>query len=137
MRPIYRLLADCVAIVHLSYIGFVVIGFILIVIGILRQWNWVRSCWFRSAHLLAIALVCAESLVGIGCPLTTLESRLLAMAGAVGYSRGFVGYWSDRLIFYNFSPWVFVAAYTAFALTVAAVFVIAPPRPPQRRSGIR
>lgn len=128
----YRLLADCVAIVHAGYVAFVVIGFLLVIIGIVRGWGWVRSFWFRAAHLIAIALVCAESLLGIACPLTILEDRLRTAGGVASHSRDFVGYWIDRLIFYDFPPWAFMAAYTAFGLMIAALFIIAPPHRPGR-----
>src|SRR5947209_16622001 len=103
----YRLLADCVAIVHAGYVAFVVIGFVLAIAGIARGWEWVRGFWFRVAHLTAIALVCAESFFGIACPLTTLEDRLRTLSGITGPPRDFVGYWIDRLIFYDFPPSVF------------------------------
>ncbi len=129
----YGLLADAVAIVHAGYIAFVVAGFALIIVGIVAGWGWVRRFWFRAAHLAAIVLVCAESFTGIACPLTILEDRLRTMGGTASYSRDFVGYWLDRLIFYDFPPWVFIAAYIAFALMVATAFIIAPPHWPHRR----
>ncbi|MGH7934129.1 MAG: DUF2784 domain-containing protein [Candidatus Binataceae bacterium] len=125
---IYGMLADGVVIVHAAYVGFVVIGFALILIGGASGWRWVRSFWFRMAHLAAIAFVCAEALTGVICPLTTLEDWLRVRAGQFGYSNDFVGYWVDRLIFYNFPPWIFVVCYAAFALAVAAALVAVPPR---------
>jgi len=128
-------LPDGVAILHAGYIAFVVVGFLLILVGIARQWSCARNFWFRVAHLLAIALVCAESLIGLSCPLTLLEDWLRTMGGGSGYSRGFVGYWLDRLIFYDFPSWVFMLGYAGFGLVVAAVFIIAPPRRRSRLAG--
>jgi hypothetical protein len=129
----YLLLADAVAVLHFAYVAFVTIGFALIAIGIAMRWKWVRTFWFRAAHLGAIALVCAESLMGAACPLTTLEGRLRAMSGEASHSRDFVGYWVDRLIFYNFPSWVFMVAYAVFGILVTIVFILAPPRWPGRR----
>jgi hypothetical protein len=53
--------------------------FVLIAIGIAMRWEWVRAFWFRVAHLGAIALVYAESLMGAACPLTTREGRPKAL----------------------------------------------------------
>jgi len=117
-----------VALVHTAYVAFVVVGFVLIVAGIARGWKWVRTFWFRTAHILAIGCVWAQSLGGISCPLTTLEDRLRQAGGSTGYSREFVGYWIDRLIFYDFPPRVFAIAYAAFGFLVAAAFILAPPR---------
>src|SRR5271168_676852 len=128
MLPSYLIAADVVAIVHAAYVTFVIGGLALILIGIARGWEWVRGPWFRIAHLLAIVMVCAQWFAGIACPLTVLENRLREMAGGSGYPHNFVGYWADWLIFYDLPRWVFSVAYTTFALTVAGVFIIAPPR---------
>ena len=53
----------------------------------------------RAAHLAMILLVCAEALVG--CAFTRLENVLRLRGGETGYTRDFIGYWLDRLIFYN------------------------------------
>ena len=128
----YLILADLVAIVHAAYVLFVVIGLVLIVAGIATGWQWVRGFWFRAAHLLAIAIVCAQWLARVACPLTILENRLREMGGASGYTHDFVAYWVDWLIFYNLPPWVFTVAYPACGIVIAAPFVIAPPRWPCR-----
>jgi hypothetical protein len=129
----YLLLADAVVVFHAAYVAFVTIGFVLIAIGIAMRWEWVRAFWFRVAHLEAIALVCAESLMGAACPLTTLEGRLRAIGGEASQSHDFIGYWVDRLIFYNFPSWVFTVAYVVFGILVTIVFILAPPRWPGRR----
>jgi len=105
-----------VAVFHAAYVAFVTIGFALIAAGIVMRWEWVRAFWFRVAHVGAIAFVCAESLMGTACPLTTLEGQLRAMSGEASHSRDFVGYWVDRLIYYDFPPWVFMVAYAVFGI---------------------
>jgi hypothetical protein len=130
----YPLLADGVAVFHAAYVVFVAIGFALIAAGIAMRWEWARAFWFRLAHLSAIALVCAESLMGTACPLTTLEGQLRAMSGEASHSRDFVGYWVDRLIYYDFPPWAFMVAYAGFGILVAIVFILAPPRWPGHRT---
>jgi hypothetical protein len=126
----YLLLADGVAVVHAAYVAFVAFGFALIAAGLAMHWEWVRAFWFRVVHPSAIVFVCAESLMGSACPLTTLEGRLLAIGGEASYSRDFAGYWVDRLIYYDFPTWVFMVAYTVFGMSVAIVFILAPPRWP-------
>jgi hypothetical protein len=126
-----------VAVVHLGYVLFVVAGMALILVGIAREWEWVRDVRFRLAHLAAIVAVCVQSLAGIQCPLTTLENRLRAAGGAIGYPHDFLGYWADRLVFYDLPAWIFSAAYIGFALAVAAVFIIAPPQWRRQRFGTK
>lgn len=125
---VYSLLADVLVAVHAAYVGFVVVGQVLILAGILRSWTWVRNPWFRLAHLAAIGYVALESLLGIACPLTIWEDRLRGWAGQTVAEGTFIGRWLHRLLFYNFEPWVFTVCYTTFALLVLLTFVWAPPR---------
>lgn len=127
----YLLLADLVALVHAAFIAFVVIGFALIAVGAAMRWRWTRDFWFRLLHLLAIAFVCAESAAGYVCPLTLLEDSLRRFGGGAGYPHDFIGYWIDRLIFFDFPPAVFMAAYLLFGAAVMAVFIWSPPRMPK------
>jgi hypothetical protein len=129
----YVLLADVVTVFHGAYIAFVAGGFALIIAGAVRRWQWTRVFWFRVAHFGAIAFVCVEEIAGRVCPLTSLESRLREAGAETKYSRDFVGYWVDRLIFYDFPSRVFLYAYIAFGLLVTAAFVLAPPQLPRRR----
>jgi len=129
----YKLLADLVVILHAAYVGFVVCGFVLILIGAVRRWRWVRDFAFRIAHLGAIAVVCGEAILGIECPLTTLENHLRGKSGQSGYAADFIGHWVHELIFFDAPPWEFTILYVAFGLVVLATFLFAPPRLPWRR----
>jgi Protein of Unknown function (DUF2784) len=110
------LLADIVLIVHFAFVLFVVAGLALIWIGAAAGWEWVRSFWFRVAHLAAIVFVAGEALLGIWCPLTVWEARL---RGATA-EKSFVSQWVHRILFYDFPELVFTIAYVLFALVVAA-----------------
>jgi Protein of Unknown function (DUF2784) len=123
-------LADAVAIAHAAYIAFVVFGFAAIVAGALAGARWARSFALRAAHLAAILLVCAEVAIGAVCPLTSLENSLRLRAGAASYPADFIGYWVDRLIFYNAPPWVFALLYFGFGALVTLSWWLWPPRWP-------
>jgi len=122
----YRFLADMVVAIHALYVAFVVFGLVAILIGYARGWRWVRNLYFRIIHLVAILFVCAESIIGIDCPLTTLENALRLGAGQNRYSGDFIGYWLDRLIFYDFPPWVFTMVYLAFGIVVLSTLWLVP-----------
>jgi len=122
----YRLLADVVVGIHALYVGFVVFGLVAILLGRATGWRWVRNPYFRIVHLAAIGFVCAESLFGIDCPLTTLENGLRFAGGQRGYGADFIGYWLDRLIFYYVPPRVFMVIYLAFGLLVLSSFWLVP-----------
>ena len=128
----YTILADAVVIIHAAYVAFVVGGLAAILIGAAMKWRWTRSFAFRVSHLAAIALVCVESVVGVICPLTSVENSIRQRGGAAGYPGDFVAYWAHRMIFYNFPPWIFTAAYMTFAILVAITFIAIPPRRPAR-----
>src|SRR5713226_5443929 len=128
----YTILADAIVIIHAAYVAFVIGGLIAILIGAAMRWRWTRSFAFRVTHLAAIALVCLESIVGVMCPLTSLEDWIRARGGASRYPGDFVAYWAHRMIFYNFPPWIFTTAYISFAILVAITFIAVPPRSPSR-----
>ncbi len=130
----WRVLADAVVIIHAAYVVFVVFGLAAILIGVALGWGWVRGFCFRLAHLVAIALVCLEAILGVMCPLTTLEDWLRARAGQARYPGDFIGYWAHRLIFYDAPPWIFTALYAGFTILVAAAFWLAPPKWPHRQA---
>lgn len=124
----YQILADLIVILHAAYVGFVVLGFVAILIGVVLHWSWVRNFWFRAVHLAAIAIVAIKAIIGIVCPLTALENWLRQKGGQARYLGDFVGYWAHQLIFFEGPPWVFTICYVAFALLVVALLVFAPPR---------
>jgi hypothetical protein len=115
--------ADLVLAVHFAFVLFVVGGLAVILAGG-RRWPWVRSRRFRIAHVAAIGIVAAESLLGIACPLTLWED---ALRGG-GPARSFVGRWVAWVLYYDAPEWVFTAAYCAFALAVAWAWQAVPPR---------
>ena len=98
-------LADLVALVHLAYVAFVVLGEAAILLGWRLGWAWTRGRLFRLLHLAAIGLVVVESWLGLWCPLTRLEERLRGLAPSDGRDTGFLGDWVARLLYYEAPPW--------------------------------
>lgn len=127
----YKTFADAVLALHFSIVVFVVFGLPLILAGGALGWAWVRNFWFRILHLAAIGYVAAQTWFGIDCPLTILEVELRSRAGALPYEGSFVEYWLSRIMFYQAPPWVFVIAYTSFALAVAYAWVRIRPHSPR------
>jgi hypothetical protein len=118
------LLADALLVVHFLIAGFIVGGLILVWVGALAGWAWVRNPWFRYLHLAAIAFVAMEALFGIACPLTVWEDLLRG-----GARPGtFIGRWVQRLLYYEAPAWVFTAAYAAWAAATLLTLKFVPPR---------
>ena len=117
---LYSVAADAVLAVHSSFVVFVVLGLILILVGGIRGWHWVRNPWFRLGHLLAIGVVIVQAWLGAICPLTTLEMWLRSKAGDATYGGGFIAHWLEELLYYEAPLWVFAVCYSAFGLLVLA-----------------
>lgn len=124
----YLLAADAVLLLHLLFVVFVVAGLVLILIGRLLSWAWVRNWWFRVTHLAAIGVVVLQSWLGVICPLTKLEMALRERAGDTTYAGGFVSHWLETILYYRAPAWVFAVAYTAFGALVLLSWFWVPPR---------
>src|SRR4051812_49396098 len=127
----YAVLADVLTSIHAVYVGFVVLGEVAILAGAAFGCRWARNPWFRSLHLLAIAIVAAEVFLHFDCPLTIWEGKLRALAGQETTTETFVG----RLIHFIFmdgenrwEPWVYEYLHVAFGVLVLLTFVLIPPR---------
>ena len=76
----YRLLADLLVVLHLTFVAFVVVGGVLV----LRR---PRLAWIHIPVALWGALI---EFAGWICPLTPLEVELRRLGGEAGYTGGFV-----------------------------------------------
>jgi hypothetical protein len=123
---LWQVTADLVTVIHAGYVGFVVIGFVAILVGWAAGWHWVRNRYFRVVHVAMILFVSCEALIGTTCPLTVWENMLRAKGGESGYSRDFIGYWFDWLIFYDAPPWMFTTVYLTFGALVLLAFWFVP-----------
>ena len=120
---LYLLLADIVLGLHITVVLFVVFGLLLVLVGGVMKWRWVRNPWFRALHLLCIGIVVAQAWAGVVCPLTTLEMWLRGLGGDNVYAGSFITHWMQSLLYYDAPAWVFTAAYTVFGLLVALSWV--------------
>lgn len=77
----YRLLADFVLLIHLTFVLFVVAGGLLVL-------KWPRLAWL---HLPAVAWGALVEFTGWICPLTPLENSLRALGGESAYGSDFIG----------------------------------------------
>lgn len=123
----HHILADFILVTHALFVAFVILGLAAVPAGKYFRWRWIRNLRFRLIHLAAIGFVIAESWLGMICPLTEWESRSRKAAGGEAYSAGFIQHWLHEILFYDFAPWVFTLAYTAFGTLVLVAWVLVPP----------
>ena len=117
-------LADFVLVVHFGFVIFITGGLVMIGIGAIAKWRWVRNRRFRSIHLAGIVFVAVEALLGMECPLTRWEDVLRG----VGSETGFIAHWIHRVLFYDFPGWIFTTVYVIFALVVGLTWWRIPPQ---------
>ena len=85
----YHLLADCVLLLHILFIGFVVFG------GLIA----LRHTWVALVHIPAACWGAFVELSGRVCPLTTLEVGFRRAAGDAGYSDSFIEHYLLPVIY--------------------------------------
>jgi hypothetical protein len=79
----YRLAADLVVTLHLSFVLFVVLGGLLVL-------RWRRLFWVHLPCAIWGALI---ELTPLTCPLTRFEKSLRQAAGVAGYEGGFINHY--------------------------------------------
>ncbi|MCK5201306.1 MAG: DUF2784 domain-containing protein [Spirochaetales bacterium] len=123
-----ELAADLIVFFHLLYVLFTVGGEVLVILGGVIGWHWIRNRVFRITHLLASFFVAVEALVGTMCPLTTIEYILRQRAGqTVDNEISFVGRLIRSIIFYDFPAVFFTSLYIGFAsMVIITYFLIKP-----------
>lgn len=82
-RVIAQLLAGLMAVTHLAFIAFLVVG------GLLAR----RMPRLIKWHLSAIGVTVAINLTGSECPLTVWEKHFLVQAGREPYESGFISHY--------------------------------------------
>lgn len=130
MSDLYGFLADLTVGAHVAYVGYVVIGQLLIVIGWLAGWKWVRNFWFRMSHLVMMLVVVVEQMMNFTCPLSTLEWYLRGLAGQPISGETFMGRMLHSILFYDAPPWVFAVGYYTFGALILTTFLFCRPRWP-------
>ena len=120
------LIADIVLFSHMCVVIFVTFGFFLIPIGYKFGWIWIANKKLKLIHSGLMAFITLESLFGITCPLTFVENYF---RGIYQY-QSFIGYWIERLIYWDFSPQIFIVLYCTLLGWTLFMWKLFPPRNP-------
>jgi len=125
---LFILAADAILLLHVLVVIFILFGLVLIFVGKVFNWCWIRNPWFRVLHLVGICVVFFLSWLSFVCPLTSIEMELRTRAGDMTYSGTFISHWLESILYYQAPPWVFVAGYTIFGLMVIVSWFLVRPR---------
>ena len=121
------LLANLVALVHIGYFLFIVLGTVAIIIGPRLGWMWIRNVWFRLLHLAAVYIVLIEDVFHIPCILNVLQWGLRRAGGRDPQATEGVGLVLDGLLFRTIPGWALDAMYWSLGVGLLALIYLVPP----------
>ena len=133
----WRLLADIIVIIHLLFVIFMVVGFLLTLTAVIGVYVFQKGGWFarffdwkifRWAHLCGIAFVGALTILGMYCPLTNLENALRRRAqDPAQYSGSFIVHYLEKLLYPNIAPIILTIATIFIAVFTVLTFILRSP----------
>ncbi|HEX2558449.1 DUF2784 domain-containing protein [Phenylobacterium sp.] len=121
--------AQLVLAVHLLVIAFNLFGLIATPLGAWRGWSFVRIGWWRALHLVSMAAVAVQALLGRACFLTDWQA---ALEGRSGGAEPLIVRWVNQAVYWPIPLWVFTAGYVTLLAYALALWRLVPPRPLRR-----
>ncbi len=129
ISDLYAFVANAIVAFHFTYVMFVVIGELAIILGWIFHWHWIRNLPFRIIHFIATLTVAIQALVKVPCPLTVWEADLRELAGqASERDIRFVARLIRSVIFFDFPDWFFLMLYVGFGAIVLITLILVPPK---------
>ena len=117
-------MAELVLAVHLAVIAFNVFGLVAVPLGARAGWAFVRVRWWRILHLLSLAVVAVQAMLGRACFLTLWQGEL---EGARSETP-LIMRWVNSVIFWPLPMWAFTVAYVLVLAYALALYRWVPPR---------
>lgn len=112
---VYRVLADCVLVLHCGFILLAVAGGFAVL----------RWPWFAWIHIPVFVWAALVNLMGWICPLTPLENSFRLAAGESGYSGGFIEHYVGLVVYPPFmGGWVTLFAGISVAVWNLVVYAL-------------
>ena len=117
-------LADIVLAFHFGIALFITLGLLLIPLGFIYSWSWIRNRRFRQIHAGLMLFVSIEAVFAITCPLTVLEAQLRQTTAP----QSFWAYQLNQLLYWDLPPSFFVGLYLLCSIWVVYLWRRIPPR---------
>ena len=118
--------ANIVLFIHFLLAFFLAANLFLIPLGNYLKWQWVSRRLFRQIHLGLMGFVSIEAILGMTCPLTTLEAELRGTTN----QEWFLGFWIDKILYWNLPATFFLVLYLVCFSWAVILWFIAPPKKP-------
>ena len=120
------ILAEVILAVHVAIILFNLFGLIVVPLGALCRWRFVRVRWWRVLHLILLGTVALQAVAGRACILTLWQA---AVAGGAASPTPLIMGWVNRMIYWPLPIWVFAALYLlVFGYALALLWLVPPGR---------
>jgi hypothetical protein len=120
------ILAEAILAVHVAIILFNLFGLIVVPLGALCGWRFVRVRWWRVLHLILLGTVALQAVAGRACILTLWQDAVAT--GAPSPTPLIMG-WVNRMIYWPLPVWVFAALYLlVFGYALALLWLVPPER---------
>ena len=119
--------ATLILLVHFVVVAFNVFGLIAVPIGRLFGWEFVRGFWWRFAHVLSLAAVALQAVLGRACFLSIWENALRTDAGPSDVPP-MIASWINSVLYWPLPLWVFAAGYVGVLLYALMLWRWVPPR---------
>ena len=116
-----------ILLVHFGVVVFNVFGLVAIPLGKWLGWDFVRGFWWRFTHVLSLAAVALQAVLGRACFLTIWESALRANADAAE-PPPMIATWINSALYWPLPLWVFAAGYVGVLLYALMLWRWVPPR---------
>ena len=127
-QDILRALASAVLYLHFAVVVFNVFWMVAIPVGAWRGWKFVRSFWWRVAHLALLGVVALQAVVGVLCFLTIWQNALITEAGGRSDETPLIERIVTRAVFWPLPLWAFVFLYVSAFIYTAALWWLVPPQ---------
>jgi hypothetical protein len=127
MAPSLQTAATLILLIHLAVVAFNVFGLVAIPLGKWLGWGFVRGFWWRFLHVLTLAAVAMQAVLGRACFLTIWENALRANVDR-GEPQPMIATWINSVLYWPLPLWVFAAGYVGVLLYALLLWRWVPPR---------
>ena len=110
--------------IHFLIVLFITFLLFFIPIGYKFSWKFMRNKKLRLTHFLLMSFVTIETILGIACPLTTIENYLSDNK----YDKTFISFWMEKVISWDFPSSFFIILYSACLTWIIIMWKIYPPQ---------
>jgi len=128
-----RALASAVLYLHFVIVLFNIFWLVAVPLGAWQGWAFVRSFWWRAAHVASLAVVAVQTVAGALCFLTIWQSDLIRAAGGPAGDMSSIERLVSRAVFWPLPFWAFAVLYLAALAYAAALWWLVPPHKLSRR----